>query len=60
MQENSSPHSLKGCGAMLLKNANERSEKTLLLLAFSGQICQGALLVNFIDIFTIWSIIGFV
>lgn len=60
MQENSSPHSRRGCGAMLLKFANEICEKTLLLHDFSGRICQGGFLVKFIDIFTIWSIIGFV
>ena len=60
MQKNSSPHSLKGCGVMLLKFENEMCEKTLLLHAFFGQICQGWFLVKFIDIFAIWSIIGFV
>lgn len=45
------------CGALLLHIADEIRRKVLLPQTFFEQICQGVILVKFIDIFAIWSII---
>ena len=60
MQKYTMPRDRFGCGAFPLQNAGKTRAKILLLRTFSGQICQGVVLVKFIDIFAIWSIIDFV
>ena len=57
MQKYTMPRDRFGCGALPLQNVGKTRGKMLLLHTFFGQICQGAVLVNFIDIFAIWSII---
>lgn len=51
------PRGQTDCGALLLYIADEIHRKVLSSQTFFGQICQGVILVKFIDIFAIWSII---